>query len=59
MSSGEWQPSKRQFRVKEEAADALDWKKFRKEGYMTKLGGGKSTFGRRSWKKRHFVLADG
>jgi uncharacterized membrane protein (UPF0127 family) len=31
----------------------------KKAGYLVKEGGGKSLFGRKSWKKRYFVLIDG
>jgi hypothetical protein len=47
------------YRVHEEAPDALEWKAIKKQGFLTKQGGGNSLMGRKNWKKRFFDLRDG
>jgi len=47
------------YRVLEEAPDAMDYKSLKKQGFLTKQGGGHSLLGRKSFKKRFFELRDG
>jgi hypothetical protein len=47
------------YRVVEEAPDAMDYKSLKKQGFLTKQGGGNSLLGRKNFKKRFFELRDG